>query len=79
MDKRMSAFVLCLAALVLAAASVAGTLYIPILVGDAIDAVVGPLFAADAGPCGREHGAFCGDGCGAHRGGGGLSHLPYPQ
>ena len=33
---------LLLASLLLAAASVAGTLYIPILVGDAIDAVVGP-------------------------------------
>jgi len=33
---------LLLVSLVLAAASVAGTLYIPILVGDAIDAVVGP-------------------------------------
>ena len=33
---------LLIVSLVLAAASVAGTLYIPILVGDAIDAVVGP-------------------------------------
>ena len=33
---------LLLVSLLLAAASVAGTLYIPILVGDAIDAVVGP-------------------------------------
>ena len=33
---------LLLASLLLAAASVAGTLYIPILVGDAIDQIVGP-------------------------------------
>ena len=33
---------LLLASLLLAAASVAGTLYIPILVGDAIDRIVGP-------------------------------------
>ena len=60
MDKRMPAFVLCLAALVLAAASFLRLMRDP---KRAAESVV----------------AFCGDGCGAHRGGGGLSHLPYPQ
>ena len=58
MDKRMPAFVLCLAALVLAAAS-----FLRLMQDRAAESM----------------GLFCGDGCGAHRGGGGLSHLPYPQ
>ena len=67
---------LLLVSLLLAAASVAGTLYIPILVGDAIDQIVGPgqVDFAAVGTSGGQN-------CGACRTDGGLAvgHDGHPQ